>query len=153
VVHQLTTSQEMTHLDEAKDLSEYFSREYRNPKLEPFEISELYDLFPNESGNTESKNKWNNPWPNNLRAGVYLILSADLEVIYIGKSGNTFGDRLKDYFKYDADRNCRLEHIWNTDPKYVVTVAVPDSSKFESSALEGYLLSKIKTSDNIQEVS
>lgn len=89
---------------------------------------------------------WPATWINSGKAGVYMFLDENLEVAYIGKS-NHFGYRLSNYFAYD-NKKCKAKHTWITIPRFVVTIAVPDNSRFECTSLEEFLLSKIVTTDN-----
>ena len=137
----------MASKKEALELVEFYEENYRNPKLERFIISGLYDLNPEKEAQLEVESKWPKEWLNNGKAGVYFFLDENLEVAYIGKS-NHFGYRFGSYFEYDENKNCKTKHTWKTNPSFVLTVAVPDESKFECTGLEEFLLSKIVTTDN-----
>ncbi|WP_042372504.1 GIY-YIG nuclease family protein [Bacteroides neonati] len=137
----------MAKLDEAKTLIHSYECKYRNPKLIPFLISDKYDLFPTDS---ESVNCWPKCYPYVDRAGVYLVMDAEDNILYIGKSSVAVGRRLGRYFGYSADgKSCLIkDENWTKPPKYIVTVAVPIDSPFECASLEEFLLKEIKTSDN-----
>lgn len=139
----------MAKLKEAIELIKIYQTQYRNSELKPYDISEKYDLFPDKIINSDNEYCWNAKWPNSERAGVYLILDDQLDVIYIGKA-DYLGPRLSSYFHYDENRNCKIINYWNGKPRFILTVAVPDSSKFENASLEAFLISKIKTKNNIQ---
>jgi hypothetical protein len=137
----------MAKKDEVLKQVDFYENKYRNCNLERFKISELYDLFPDKTTEHKIDNSWPKPWTHSSKAGVYLFLDENLEVVYIGKS-NQFGYRFGSYFAYDEEKKCRIKHSWKTFPRFVITIAVPDDSKFECTALEEYLLSTIVTSDN-----
>jgi len=122
----------------------------RHPNLKKLEVSGLYDLFPKNESEYKIENFWPKQWTFCGSAGIYLFLDENLEIAYIGKA-NHFGNRFGKYFPTGNNGECNFKHTWKTIPRYVVTVAVPQTSKFENSSLEGYLLSKIITTDNTAE--
>lgn len=126
---------------------EFYEKTFRHPDRAKFHESELYDLYPGIETVHETKKSWPEQWDHSGRAGIYLFLDENLEVVYIGKS-NHFGSRFGSYFGFDTDKSCKTKYTWKTIPRFVITIAVPDDSKFESSALEEFLLSKFLTSDN-----
>ena len=138
----------MANKHDALEQVEFYEKTFRNPDRDKFLKSQLYDLYPDKETVHEIKKSWPEPWEHSAKAGVYLFLDEDLEVVYIGKS-NQFGSRFGSYFAYDYDKKCKTKHTWIATPRFVITIAVPDDSKFESTALEEFLLSKIVTSDNI----
>lgn len=137
----------MENLSKVKELIIEYSEKYRNPNLSKYKVSDLYDLFPNEKTVHEVKHKWPDVWPFCSSAGVYIILDIDLNILYIGKASH-FGYRLGSYFMYDENKNCMLKDSWKGNPRFVVTIAVPDDSKFECSSLEEFLILKIKPNNN-----
>src|SRR4051812_19255536 len=84
-----------------QQLHEYVAK-YRRPELPPIEVSGPLDLFPEEScaPNLTPRLTWRDPWPHGDRPGVYLIYSADCQLLYIGKASmnRSLGHRLYDYF-------------------------------------------------------
>lgn len=141
----------MAKLSDLLNSIQNYSQTYRHPKLKAFRISGLYDLFPNTgSPRPEVNHKWPDVWPYLNEAGIYAFLSDDLEVLYIGKASmnHGLGYRLSNYCIYGDNKDCKLKHKWNGNPKYIVTVAVPSDSKFEAPSLEEYLIAKISTSNN-----
>ena len=125
---------------------EYYESTYRHPGLERFAVGNPYALFPtgNEMG-------WDKEWPNSRRAGVYLIYGEN-RLLYVG-TASKLGPRLANYFQYDfpggKGNQCKIVHNgWTEVPKYVVTVAVPEGSRFEASALEEYLIGELAPCDN-----
>lgn len=133
------------------EINEY-SKKYRNPNLEKFDFSELYDLFPeNKDTDFDTKYKWPGSWPvsgTHSNAGVYFVFNNLLELIYIGKSSMNSGicARLNAHFK-DVDGKCKLIGNWS-NPKFFFCVFMPHDSKFEAPALEEYLISKLQPCDN-----
>ncbi len=140
----------MEKFEEIEEKIKYYQENFRHPNLEKFKISGFYDLFPDSKTELKVEESWPNKWLFCGEAGVYIFLSDNLEVVYIGKA-NHFGERFSHYFGYGKDKKCSLKHSWNTKPRYVITIMVPRDSKFENSALEGFLLSKILTTDNTME--
>lgn len=138
----------MAKSSEVLDLVNFYDENYRNPKLVKFIVSGLFDLYPEKETLQEVDKKWPEEWINNGRAGVYLFLDENLEVVYIGKS-NHFGYRFGSYFGYNENKKCKAKQTWKTNPRFVITIAVPDESKFENTALEEFLLSKVITTDNV----
>ena len=49
------------------------------------------------------------------------------------------------YFGYASDKKkCLVKHdIWKEEVRYVVTIAVPENSSHEASALEEYLINNL----------
>ena len=138
----------MAKLEEGLENINNYQENYRHPNLDKLEISGLYDLFPKHKTERIIVEAWPNKWIFSGEAGVYLFLDENLDIVYIGKA-NHFGNRFGSYFSYAKDgKTCNLKNNWKINPRYVVTVAVPNTSKFENLSLEGYLLSKIVTSDN-----
>ena len=137
----------MAKKDEVLEEVKSYEKKYRNCSLKPFEISGLYDLFPDGKTSEQVELQWPDTWKHSGKAGVYLFLSDNLEVVYIGKS-NQFGYRFGSYFGYDENKKCKLKNNWKSNPRFVITIAVPDDSKFECTSLEEYLLINFETSDN-----
>jgi len=118
-----------------------------------FEIAAPYDLFPEKGGGVfVCENRWPKSWKHPLRAGVYAFFSEDAALLYVGRASfrSSISARLATYCGYQEgpERLCKLSNRWNQLPRYVVTVAVPDQTKFEASALEEYLISKLQPPEN-----
>jgi len=127
----------------------HYEATYRHPALERFGINEPYALFPRDGEVTSLR--WDDEWPSSKRAGVYLIYG-DSRLLYVGTAW-TLGPRLGCYFQNEDPkstvRKCKVIHTaWTETPKYVVTIAVPDTSRFEAAALEEYLISELRPCDN-----
>jgi len=140
----------MAILEKALEEIKFYENNFRHPNLDKLKISGYYDLNPEKETKLEIEKSWPNEWIFCGEAGVYVFLDENLEIAYIGKA-NHFGERFGGYFSSSDEKKCNLKHTWKTTPRYVVTVAVPQTSKFENSSLEGFLLSKILTSDNTVE--
>ena len=94
-------------------------------------ISEKYDIGRD----------WKKTWPSNEKPGVYVLIDESLYVQYIGKASNNIGARLNSHktsglLNKDIDKNpLHIRYIW--------TIAVPDESFFEASAIEEYLIRRL----------
>lgn len=132
-------------------VAEYQER-FRGHGLAEFEISDPYDLSPElaATGLTCSA-AWPDTWPHIGRAGVYALFGEELQTVYVGKASlrNTLESRLGSYFGHEKiDGTCRFYHSWKFAPRYLVTVAVPEESRFEAPALEEFLIEKLRPTDN-----
>jgi hypothetical protein len=78
-----------------------FHTEWRHPRLPPFEYSEIYSLFPEETLETPTDANWPDLWPLADRPRVYLVFGAKLQLFYGGKSAS-IGRRLSNYFQWSA---------------------------------------------------
>lgn len=124
---------------------ENYHKEFRHPELIPPNISDIYNLFP-EDDSRNSKYSWPNTWPNNGLPGVYFIFDENLTLLYIGKAKN-LGSRLSSYFMYESDRSCRVKQTgWRVKPHFLVTASV--EKFFEAPSLEEYLIEKLQPSHN-----
>lgn len=86
----------------------------------------------------EIEHKWPDCWPNLEKTGVYMFIDAEGYMVYIGKA-NSFGSRLSCYCKYNGEKGCKLKQdTWQKEPRFVITVAVPDSTWFEALSLEAF---------------
>jgi len=114
-------------------------------------VSGLYDLFPSKPHSLAepAEHNWPVPYPSDQRAGVYLIYSDALELLYVGKAsiGSCLGKRLYTYF--GAAQECVLKHTtWTQSPRFMLTVAVPESMPFEAPALEEFLVERLAPTNN-----
>lgn len=119
-----------------------YSDTLRNPTLDPFEISDVYSLFPITD---TPEPRWPQPYPHRDRQGVYLIFDEAMKLLYVGKTSvnKTLRKCLAAYFSNDRDKNiCRVKKqgVWSTMPSYLITIAVPNDASIEAPALEEYLL-------------
>ncbi len=130
------------NLANAKRLIEEYNRLYNTS----FNTTGPYRLFPDAEGVCEFKDQ---SWPCNGHAGVYLILSDNGEVIYIGQS-LSFGYRFYQYFKEDNGTCVIRSANWSKKPTSIVAVAAPDDKKYERLSLEEYLIQNLKPIDNIR---
>ena len=136
-------------LDQVTRCLQEYQEKYRRPGLPPLAASGLYALFPEEGLPHFVEFRWNDEYPNADRSGVYLIFGRAGRLLYIGKAslGATIGGRLGTNFAGTA--GCRLlSNDWTERPTYVATIATPDNMGFEASALEDFLIGRLRPSDN-----
>ena len=142
----------MKKLNDLLDAIKEFEMKYRGQGLVTFDVSALYDLFPDDDGQHANLigHKWSKTerWPHTDRAGVYAVLDSSLHLLYIGES-SWLGNRLSAYFKYAEDSGCRVVHPnWSARPRYVLTVAIASDTAFERFSLEQYLIRRLAPIDN-----
>lgn len=129
-------------LTNAQKLIEEYNRLYGTS----FTTTDPYRLFPGEDGEYEFKNK---SWPCNGRAGVYLIMDENCDIIYVGQT-LSFGYRFYQYFK-DKNGTCVVRsQNWSKEPAIIVAVAAPDNKKYERLSLEEFLIERLTPIDNIR---
>lgn len=139
----------MKTLADALKCVEIFQNQYRHPQLDSFVVSGLYDLFPDKETTHSVSAQWPDEWLNNGKAGVYLFLDEELNVVYIGKA-DSLGRRLYDYCRSNQNSKCILQHTtWKVTPRFLVTVGMAKETWFENSSLESYLIRNVPTSDNV----
>lgn len=134
-------------------LVDEYQSSFRHERLEKFEHALPYDLFPDVSDSIfDQVTRWPNPWPLPSRAGVYAFLDQQMTILHVGKAPfrNSLAAHLSSYCRYEPGRrsSCKLHQAWKNSPKYIVIVAVPQSSRFEAAALEEFLISKIQPIEN-----
>lgn len=136
------------NINKGLELVEYYKLHFRNTNMQDYEISPIYDLFPNINSKEEHQ-KWPQEFLHNGRYGIYFILDEEYTIIYIGKANN-IGQRLNSYFKYDSNKKgCEIiSEYWTKNPRFILTVAVPNSTWFECLSLEEYLIWEISPIDN-----
>ncbi len=136
-------------LTEVKRCFDEYHLKYRRPGLPPLELSGMYVLFPEEGLADFVESRWNDPYPNAGRSGVYLIFGKTGMLLYVGKAsmGATLGGRLGTHFA--GKKECRLLSTdWTERPTFVATIAVPQGMSFEAPALEEYLIKRLHPCDN-----
>ncbi|MFH0261368.1 hypothetical protein ACGRH2_13255 [Vibrio barjaei] len=137
----------MATLEEIDSLVSCYCANYRRVDLPQIQRSEIYSLSSDNNKHKDAKLFWPETWPNCNERGVYAIFS-DSEVLYIGKASlQDLGYRLSSYFVYSSDRKSAVPkagHSWSKPPTSIVTWAVPKEMFFEASALEEFLISKLK---------
>lgn len=121
--------------------------EYNKIYNTQFTSAPPYRLFPDKDGWCEFRD--GKSWPCNSRAGVYLILSEDGEVIYIGQS-KSFGSRFYHYFKDENDCCVIRSPYWTKPPHSIIAIAAPDDRKYERLSLEEFLIERVQPVDNIR---
>ena len=136
-------------LAQVKRYLDEYQEKYRRPGLPALELSGVYALFPEEGLADFVESRWNDPYPNADRKGVYLIFGNTGLLLYIGRAsmGTTIGGRLGTYFAGKTE--CRLLSTdWTERPTYLATIAVPPGLSFEAPALEEYLIRSLNPCDN-----
>ncbi|MBD5295989.1 MAG: GIY-YIG nuclease family protein [Bacteroides sp.] len=127
-------------LKDAQLLIKAYNDEYHTE----FEPMQKYDLFPENDETYGFKQQW----PGNGKAGVYLILDKDQQVIYVGQT-SSFGSRFYQYFKPAGDLCIIRSSFWEGAPRYIVAIPVPNQDKkYERLSLEEYLIEKLNPIDN-----
>lgn len=135
----------------AQALASYHSR-HRHADRPPLEVGDVVHLFPEQSLTIDNEgiSPWTSPWPHGSRAGVYLIYSADAELLYIGKAsmGKHIGHRL--YHHFGGGVRCVFNiNSWPISPQFVVNIAVPHDAPFEAPALEEFLIAALSPKLNV----
>lgn len=123
----------MKQIEILKQLIKEYDEKFRHPSLEKFAFIEPYH-FPAI-----------NPVCSPLAAkkGVYIIFNKLDQIIYIGKSSaqkKAVWHRIYDHI-YSSKKS-----YWYSDASYFCGWAVPDESFFEATALEEYLIFKLRES-------
>ena len=135
----------MKSIDVIRSEIESYHRNYRHPDLSPPNISDVYNLLPDEKSKG-GENSWPSTWPNNGLPGVYFIFDENLSLLYVGKAKN-LGSRLSSYFMYATDKSCRVKDTdWRVTPHFLVTASVDHF--FEAPSLEEYLIEQFQPSHN-----
>ncbi|MEV3836430.1 hypothetical protein [Aeromonas allosaccharophila] len=134
----------MATLHDIEKYIELYSLNIRNQHLPPIIRSNIYSLQGEQYQSTMKATVfWPDTWPHNDKYGVYAIFS-DEQVLYIGKaSQNYIGYRLTSHFRYSNDKKSGIPKNaakWSKPPTHIVAWSVPESSFFEASSLEEYLI-------------
>ncbi|MFM5138412.1 hypothetical protein [Aeromonas rivipollensis] len=120
----------MANINDVKAIVKEYEINYRHPKLDPFIYLDEFDLMnDNPACPAEAEKK-----------GVYVIFNGD-DIIYIGKSSSQnkgIWHRIVDHIYSSRKSN------WASEATHFVAWAVPDDSFFEASALEEFLIFKMK---------
>lgn len=130
-----------TSITFAKQLVEDYNSKYNTS----FRLEQAYKLTECTEG---EKGFENASWPHHDESGVYLILSDNDEVIYVGQT-LCFGNRFYQYFA-DVNGKCVVRsEYWKKQPKSIVVIPVPDrNAKYERLSLEEYLIERLNPCDN-----
>lgn len=120
-------------IKQLEDAIEWYSKRFNIQ----FSYSEIYALHPkhNEYG-------WPETWPNDSKAGVYALLNANYNVVYVGKA-KCLGARLSHYFKYGNNGECILNDNRVKDVFFIKNYATKDDEKYACLSLEEYLISNL----------
>jgi hypothetical protein len=142
----------MSNLRAVQPVLDAYHNAYRNPNLGRLRLGDPYALFPEgpHPSGVKLVGRWPDEWPNVDSPGVYLILSANLDILYVGKTSlrQTFGTRLSDWFRSETDTGkCRVIGTWSSSPTYVATI--PVGAPFEAPSLEEYLIQELRPPDNL----
>lgn len=136
----------MANLKKLQDTIKEYSEKYRRVGVGELEQGEVYSLDKTvDIRATTPSSYWPKTWPLSHRRGIYAIFSHE-ELLYIGKaSQQALGYRLSSYFK-KVEGKCSIAqgHSWSSPPTHVVTWAVPDAMFFEASALEEFIIHRLK---------
>ena len=117
---------------------------YPRPGMGPLELSEAFNV----------RTEFASSYPGAANAGVYVFLSADDVVLYVGKASVGLGARLGAHFRYsDSDRNAG----YATDPEFrnagiavIRTIRVDPGHEFEAGAIESFLIGRLQPPLNKQ---
>lgn len=138
----------MTTLAEVLSGVEAYHDHYRHPSLPAPSVSGVYSLWPGEYPVDDPSLAWPHAYPQADRPGVYLVLDANKNLLYIGKSAG-LARRISSYFRYarDGSKACEVVHPqWSRRPVFLVTVALGE--KFEPPSLEEFLIGTFDPPDN-----
>lgn len=129
-------------------LSDYSER-YRSGRAPSLALSEIYAFYPERAESKLTPIAWPGSYPNADESGVYLFFGVAEDLIYIGSAAN-LNNRVGSYFKYsnDGERRCAFKGALNTTPWYLMTIAVPESTKFEALSLEAFLINALSPKEN-----
>jgi hypothetical protein len=139
-------------LEGADALTEYVSK-YRRSGLPDLQVSPPFDLYPSQPvpSGIHPKGEYKDSWPNNEKAGVYMLYTNALKLLYIGKTSMNqgIGHRLSTYFGNGTDTGgAAPTRDWLKPARFVVTIAVPDDMRFEAPMLEEFLIWKLSPPAN-----
>lgn len=108
---------------------------YPRPAMPPISLSSPYDV----------STEFSKPYPNAGNGGVYVLFSADEEVLYVGKASVGLGSRLGAHFRRDTNNrdrgtSARLEF---SEVAILRTISLPKGREFEAPAIEEFLIKKL----------
>ena len=140
-------------LNQIKGVIDEYVEKYRKSTLPPIMRCEIYrldsestEMLAGES-NPKKYVNWPDYWPSKGSPGIYCFFNKE-NLLYIGKASlQTLDNRVGSYFKYSEDKKRGvLKNIgsWTAEPTHIVMWTVPKEMFFEASALEEYLISKLK---------
>ena len=120
----------MAKLNDLMDLVRDYESKIRHPDLERYTFIDKFDLRAKDPVCPVDA----------ARSGVYAIFS-DEDLIYIGKSSahnKAIWHRIVDHI-FSTKKS-----VWWSEATHFVAWAVPDESRFEASALEEFLIYRLK---------
>lgn len=117
-----------------------FNRDFPRPKILPITLSDPVEL----------KLGYLKMLPDSSHAGVYIFLTADNHVMYVGKAsaGSTIEARLRSHFSRCGQLKVTQKKIWSQIPKSVAIISMPKGHDFESPAIEEFLILECNPPDN-----
>ena len=128
-----------------KNHIENFQNQYLKDSVNIEVNSKLFDIYSEED--------WSDSFPDATKAGVYVIFSKNMDVVYVGESV-LLGKRLSDHFPGSVKSGVKLkEGYWENDPQFILTASV--SPEFFRIPLEVYLINEINedwTLENVKTV-
>ncbi|MGO9246549.1 MAG: GIY-YIG nuclease family protein [Verrucomicrobiia bacterium] len=133
-----------------KAVTRYETR-YRRSDVPPLEFAGPLDLFPSQAvpAGVTPESTWKQPWPFIDRAGVYLVYSVSLKLLYVGTAQH-LGARLSQHFIGNGEEECIIREKWNQQPRFVFNIAVPRDMPFEASGLEAFLIGELQPLENVK---
>lgn len=124
----------------AKHLIEKYNQMYNTN----FVCEPKWRLRPDENGEWEFKDE---VWPGIHKAGVYLFLSQDDRVIYVGQ-GISLSRRFYDRFRNENGIGVHKNDSWSEPIYSIVAIVAPDERKYERLSLEEFLIGELQPIDN-----
>lgn len=126
----------MANFQDLETLVKKFENTYRGHNLDPFEPLDKYEFGCKLSCQ-----------PLAARRGIYAMFYND-ELLYIGKASSlksAIWHRVSKHVVFDNDYNyIGVRGTWSKEPTHFIGWAVPDSSFFEASALEEFLINELR---------
>lgn len=107
--------------------------------------------------------KHNEKFPRADCVGVYLIFSANRDLLYIGKASasSSIGIRLSTYFKNDKSKESCWKypesHTWEIEPRYVAAIGLGSAEPnaefaWLAPALEEFLISRFREDGKLENI-
>ncbi len=130
----------MKTLSEVRVSINTFNRDFPRPNISPITLSDPIEL----------KLGYLKMLPDISNAGVYIFLTADDHVMYVGKAsaGSTIEARLRSHFSRCGQLRVTQKKIWSQIPKRVAIIVMPKGHDFEAPALEEFLILECNPPDN-----
>ncbi len=132
----------MSNFDDLKKAVDDLNTKYPRPNLPAdnpdLQLTEILDIVKNPEAS----------WPSNRSAGIYVLMDADQNLLYIGKAScsNVIGGRLNKWF----DARWKPMSTQSEGTRYITTIALPPDHAFEAAAIEEFLLKRLSTKNNVR---